>query len=235
MSVLLLQLSGPLQAWGDSSRFVHRETRKEPTKSGIVGLLAAAQGRPRAADVSDLVGLRFGTRVDQAGRLLKDFQTEIDWRNGKAKPLTYRHYLADAKFLAGIEGTQEVIEGLAESIRNPGFPLFLGRRACTPSAPLFLEISPLPLDEALDTHPWLAAEWYRREQPQKVQLAISTDCPPDKNPDELIRDLPLSFGNRTRKHALRPVRHRFAPLIDNPQGKPSSGQHDPFALIGGAQ
>ena len=41
MSVLLLQLAGPLQSWGDSSRFVRRETRSEPTKSGVIGMLGA--------------------------------------------------------------------------------------------------------------------------------------------------------------------------------------------------
>ena len=41
MSVLLLRLAGPMQAWGDASRFTTRQTRTEPTKSGVLGLLAA--------------------------------------------------------------------------------------------------------------------------------------------------------------------------------------------------
>lgn len=36
MSTLLLRLAGPLQSWGDSSRFTRRETRAEPTKSGVL-------------------------------------------------------------------------------------------------------------------------------------------------------------------------------------------------------
>ena len=43
--VLVLRLAGPLQSWGSSSRFTRRSTEAFPTKSGIVGLLAAAQGR----------------------------------------------------------------------------------------------------------------------------------------------------------------------------------------------
>ena len=65
MSVLLLQLAGPLQSWGDSSRFVRRETRNEPTKSGVIGMLASAQGRNREDSIEDLLGLSFGVRIEQ--------------------------------------------------------------------------------------------------------------------------------------------------------------------------
>jgi CRISPR system Cascade subunit CasD len=41
---LAFYLDGPLQAWGASSKFQHRETESFPTKSGIIGLLAAAMG-----------------------------------------------------------------------------------------------------------------------------------------------------------------------------------------------
>ena len=45
MAVLLLRLSAPLQAWGtENSKFEIRKTGREPSKSGIVGLLAAALG-----------------------------------------------------------------------------------------------------------------------------------------------------------------------------------------------
>ena len=44
MSVLLLQLAGPLQSWGDSSRFVRRETRNEPTKSGVIEEILVKNG-----------------------------------------------------------------------------------------------------------------------------------------------------------------------------------------------
>ena len=45
MPTLLLRLVGPMQAWGTSSRFDERDTGKEPSKSGVIGLLAAALGR----------------------------------------------------------------------------------------------------------------------------------------------------------------------------------------------
>lgn len=132
MSTLLLELAGPQQSWGDSSRFTQRQTRPEPTKSGVVGLFAAALGRRRTDPIEDLAALTFGVRTDQPGRLERDFQTEIDWRNGKSRPLTHRYYLADARFLAAVEGPRELLDGLAESLRHPTFPLYLGRRAFPP-------------------------------------------------------------------------------------------------------
>ena len=41
MAVLLLRLAAPLQAWGSNSKFIIRNTEREPTKSGVVGMLAA--------------------------------------------------------------------------------------------------------------------------------------------------------------------------------------------------
>ena len=73
MSTLLLRLAAPLQSWGASSRFKKLGTEREPTKSGIVGLVAAALGRERDEDIKDLCALRFGVRIDQPGELLRDY------------------------------------------------------------------------------------------------------------------------------------------------------------------
>lgn len=44
MATLLLRLAAPMQSWGMDSKFETRKTGREPTKSGVVGLLAAACG-----------------------------------------------------------------------------------------------------------------------------------------------------------------------------------------------
>lgn len=90
MSVLLLRLAGPLQAWGSAARFARRTTESAPTKSGVIGLLAAAQGRPREADLSDLAALRFGVRIDQPGTRVRDFQTAHHQVTGRAMPVSER-------------------------------------------------------------------------------------------------------------------------------------------------
>lgn len=42
MSTLLLRLAGPMQSWGTDSKFDVRRTGREPSKSGVIGLVAAA-------------------------------------------------------------------------------------------------------------------------------------------------------------------------------------------------
>lgn len=61
MATLLLRLAAPLQSWGADSKFETRKTNREPTKSGVIGLLAAALGlrRDDAAGLARLNGLHF--------------------------------------------------------------------------------------------------------------------------------------------------------------------------------
>jgi CRISPR system Cascade subunit CasD len=62
-SHLALWLDAPLMAWGHDSYFNHRHTALWPTKSGIIGLLAAARGFDKLVDshkeeVKSLAGTR---------------------------------------------------------------------------------------------------------------------------------------------------------------------------------
>ena len=141
-SVLVLRLAGPMQSWGSSSRFTRRSTEAFPTKSALVGLLAAAQGRRRSDPIEDLAELRFDVRVDQPGQLLRDFHTAH--RDDTPMPLSDRFYWADATFGAFIEGPEDMIDGLAEAIVRPVFPLYLGRRSCPPTLPLRLAVRVRP-------------------------------------------------------------------------------------------
>src|SRR3954463_12068538 len=104
MSVLLLRLAGPLQSWGSSSRFAHRGTEIAPTKSGVIGMLAAAKGIRRTEPLTELLGLEFGVRLDQPGQILRDFQPARSLDGPHSAPLTYRFYLSDAVFLAAVHG-----------------------------------------------------------------------------------------------------------------------------------
>jgi len=108
MATLLLRLAAPLQAWGSDSKFETRKTDREPTKSGVVGLLAAALGlrRDDTEGLARLNGLRFAVRADQEGSLLVDFHTA---KSRDTSYVTYRHYLQDAVFLAGLESGDEAL------------------------------------------------------------------------------------------------------------------------------
>lgn len=67
MFTLLLRLNGPLQSWGSGSLYDNRDTDYYPTKSGVIGLIAAALGIKRGESLKELNSLRFGIRIDYQG------------------------------------------------------------------------------------------------------------------------------------------------------------------------
>lgn len=229
MTVLLLRLAGPMQAWGADSRFTRRETLRYPTKSGVLGLLAAARGLRRTDPIEELMGLRFGVRVDQPGRLLRDFHTAHNWRSGASMPLSERYYLSDAVFVAGVEGDVSLLEALDEAVRSPRFPLFLGRRSCPVTGQLGLGVHQGDVETALTTVNWQARPWYRRQAERQVQLRLYLDAEPGDDAVETLRDVPESFDPRLRSHGWRSVASRLVPK-ENPEGRGV----DFFAAVGGA-
>ncbi|MDR2372808.1 MAG: type I-E CRISPR-associated protein Cas5/CasD [Bifidobacteriaceae bacterium] len=246
MSTLLLKLAGPMQSWGASSKFTERQTRPEPTKSGVIGLLAAAQGRRRTDPIEDLAAIWFGVRMDQPGSLLRDFHTAHN-SEGAAMPLSVRYYLMDAVFLVGIETNAALAESLAETLRRPAFPAFLGRRSCPPASPLVVGLFPdRGLSEALRAAPWQASEWYRRRARgapvQRLELARDRlpDDPPGM-PTELVQDVPVSFSPVRRQYGWRAVVREPDVAVSNdlysgPEAPaPDAGAHDPFAVLEGGR
>ena len=222
MSVLLMKLAGPMQSWGHESRHAHRTTAAEPSKSGVLGMLAAAQGRRRTDPITDLVGLRFGVRTDQPGRVLEDFQTAQN-ASGVSMPLTHRQYLADAVFLAGVEGDRNFLEKLDAALRSPEHALFFGRRAFAPVGPVTLGIVDGGLQRALAQHPWEASEWFKKRQRRRPFMApVSVDADgwdsdgaePDRVSEDRVQDVPVSWDIKHREYGWRPVRRYWEPLDD---------------------
>lgn len=232
MSTLLLRLAGPMQAWGDSSRFTRRETRNEPTKSGVIGLLAAADGRPRDASVEDLAALRLGVRVDQEGSIDSDFATARR-PTGESMPLSTRFFLSDALFIVGVEGHRPLLEALLEHLHSPTFPLYLGRRAYVPSRAIGIGIVDEPLSEALRAHPWEAARWYRTRRSNPVRLRLVLDAEPGvpTGEAETVRDVPVSFSPERREYEWRQAVTHWQD-VPNPDGRPvRGGQVDFFEAV----
>ena len=207
MNVLLLRLAGPMQAWGVQSRFGVRDTGREPSKSGVVGLLAAALGRSRYAAIDDLAALRMGVRVDREGTLLRDYHTAQNVYRAKGgtkeTELSTRYYLADAAFLVGLEGDPDFLATLYAALRNPQWMLFLGRRAFVPSEPIWLPngLREGSLEEQLHpaATPWLNGE--PRTYPL-VRMVIE-----DKTGSEVRADQPISF--EPRRYAPRWVVNEY--------------------------
>ncbi|MEU8540485.1 type I-E CRISPR-associated protein Cas5/CasD [Streptomyces sp. NPDC048717] len=89
--VLLVRLAGPLQSWGVAGRFARRDTHTRPTKSGVIGLCAAALGLDRDEPLGELADVRFGVRADRPGTPLRDYHTV----GGGRYPLRPRDLVTD--------------------------------------------------------------------------------------------------------------------------------------------
>ena len=196
MSTLLLRLAGPMQSWGTDSKFDVRRTQREPSKSGVVGLVAAAMGirRDEKEALKPIAALRFGVRVDREGVMMRDYHTA---KSMKSAYVTNRYYLADAVFVAGLESDDiEFLEKIAQALQTPAFPLYLGRRSCPPAGRVFLEISEKSLEEAL------------KEKAPAEATRIVLDAEPDEA-GGIVHDVPVSFDPTRREYAYRRVREKF--------------------------
>ena len=208
MPTLLLRCAAPLQAWDTQSNFSIRTTGREPTKSGVIGLLCAALGRPRSESVDDLAALKMGVRADQEGTLLRDWHTAGKGGYLKASGsvekknliTSTRYYLSDAAFLVGLESKDsDLIESLQAALRNPRWLLFLGRKACPPSMPVYLPdgIQDSDLRAALENYPWLGQlpkryNQLKKENPRGLRVILE-----NQNHGESVRnDQPISFAKR---------------------------------------
>ena len=129
--------------------------------------------------------LLFGVRVEHPGQVMVDYQTVTDFlptaqgsfrhsgvktasdleklrANPDAVPATIqspRAYLEDAAFLCSIEqcdGGRDILDTCAVAICDPQWPLFLGRKACIPTRPVFETVTDkyLGIEDALRRHPW---------------------------------------------------------------------------------
>lgn len=223
MPTLLLRCAAPLQAWDTQSNFDVRTTGREPSKSGIIGLLCAALGRARTEAIADLAGLRMGVRVDQEGQLLRDWHTAgIDGylkaggaieRNNVVTSI--RYYLSDAAFLVGLESDDQILlEQLHGALHNPRWILYLGRKSCPPAAAPYLPdaIRQEELAAALAEYPWISRnrgryEELKRNNPRGLRLVIE-----DAAAGGAVRnDQPLSFEKGSRTFAYRRTSIRWVP------------------------
>jgi CRISPR system Cascade subunit CasD len=163
MTTLLMRMRAPMMSWGDHSRFTIRDTRREPTKSAVIGLLCAALGRPRWEQVHDLAALKMGVRVDREGIMLCDYHTIMDGiKSGGGKGdtvLSDRYYMADADYLVGLEGDRSLLQALDSALESPSWQLYFGRKSFVPSCPVRQGITELELASALENFQNYPTRW----------------------------------------------------------------------------
>ncbi len=152
MRFIQLHLQGPLQCWGEKSRWDSRDTASMPTKSGIIGLLGCCMGIPRGSERLRQLdqALHIAVRADKPGRIMTDFHTVQapagrHILNSQGKPrgetiITPKQYLQEAVFTVLIWGCEETMASAYEALQQPHWTPYLGRRSCVPSVPLLPSI-----------------------------------------------------------------------------------------------
>ena len=151
---LALRLEGPFQSWGFDSQYNRRNTGLMPTRSAVAGMCCAALGLPRGSDKEQGFLVKFGAirmtaiAIPRAGvkkelpvRRLQDYHTVQNTKtaDGKKKDchITHRQYLTDAAFGVLLEGNADLLKKIAKALEDPKWGIWLGRKTCIPSAPVF--------------------------------------------------------------------------------------------------
>lgn len=148
MKTVILRLQGT-QSWGDSSKGVHRETRSDPTFSGVVGLLGSAMNLHTPKEQEIFNKLIMAVRVDKEGKKEVDYQNargfctlssgathEAATESNTADVQIWKYYLVDADFSVALTGDDDLITRIVEALKHPYYHLSLGRLASPPHTPI---------------------------------------------------------------------------------------------------
>jgi CRISPR system Cascade subunit CasD len=159
---LLFRLYAPLAAWGDIAVGEVRPSFERPSRSAVLGLVAAALGIRRDREdelraLDDAYG--YAVAVQAQGVPLRDYHTvqrppqrkgaayatrraELSAlpRDALATTLSYRDYWQDAVYVACLwthrDDQPYSLKQLAMALKTPCFALYLGRKSCPPALPL---------------------------------------------------------------------------------------------------
>lgn len=193
MPTLLMRMRAPMMSWGDHSRFTIRDTRREPTKSAVIGLLCAALGRPRWEPVNDLTALKMGVRINKPGLVQCDYHTVMDGIKSGGGPggtvISHRYYVADADYLVGLEGSRSKLAELDAALQTPCWQLYFGRKSFVPSCPVRLSIVDTELEDALQQYPYTSHT--RGKTPLRLAYILETP-----NSSDVRQDVPVDWQRR---------------------------------------
>jgi CRISPR system Cascade subunit CasD len=164
---LVFQLYGNLSAWGDIAVGEFRPTQDHPSKSAIMGLLAASIGIKRDEDsLHQQLSAGYGMAVCvlSHGEVLRDYHTTqvpAGSKNGYTRKaelsfdplnlktiLSQRDYQMDALYLVALwlkkdrlkEDAPYTLDELSENLKKPQFITYLGRKSCPPGLPYYPQV-----------------------------------------------------------------------------------------------
>lgn len=197
-----------MQSWGTSSHFETRNTDYYPSKSAVIGVIAASFGYKRDDEkIEELNALDFAVRVDQVGLLKKDYHIASKYKNDgsfERNYVTNRYYLEDAIFVVAISSEDEQwIEEIYVAIKNPYFQQFMGRRSCPVQPDFIINVVEMGAIEALQNLEWQASDWYKkRNQNYVADIYADKDLLPESG-YTMRNDRVISFSQKERKFGPR--------------------------------
>lgn len=211
---LALRLEGPLQSWGFDSQYNRRNTGLMPTKSGIAGMCCAALGLPRGTDEEKEFFVSFEKvfmtaiaiprnlgEKELPVRRLRDYHTVQNTRRASGSinkdcVLTHRQYLTDAAFGVLLEGDESVLVKISTALADPKWGIWLGRKTCIPSSPVFVGLKDNK-DDAL--------QLLIGEKPLE-SFSRQEDVENFAEGSDSLPDAPVSFATEGRVFSPRRVR-----------------------------
>lgn len=172
---LIFDLYGALSSWGGPAVGEVRGSDDHPSRSAILGMIAAALGIPRedmAAHGELDTSLGVATVTEWPGVLLRDYHTVqmpeaqrgVRWATRRRELsrdpaavqtlLSTRDHYADARYRALMwttDRSSRPLEALAHALERPRWVLYLGRKSCPPTLPAGPRISEADtLQEAIE-------------------------------------------------------------------------------------
>ncbi|QLL78304.1 type I-E CRISPR-associated protein Cas5/CasD [Ligilactobacillus saerimneri] len=211
MKTLTVKLAAPLQSYGNQANYERRTTGRYPSKSAVIGMIAAALGYHRDDPrIVELNSLQFAVRVDQTTSVLSDFHiVEYDTKKHKRK-LTYRDYMQDAVYIVAVGSDDcKMIDRIEYALHHPYFQLYLGRRSNPPAGPLvtkiFTDSNPVEVLQKLD---WQAADWFKQKYTLRGRQDVMLELVADANllpehKDYTVHDRVRSFAVTDRCYGYR--------------------------------
>ncbi|MCX5846606.1 MAG: type I-E CRISPR-associated protein Cas5/CasD [Deltaproteobacteria bacterium] len=210
---LVLRLEGPLQSWGFDSQYNRRNTGLMPTKSAIAGICCAALGLPRGSEKEQAFLASFGKvrmlaiAIPRSGvkkelpvRRLQDYHTVQHTKTAEGKNkdchITYRQYLTDASFGILLTGVSPLLKQIANALGNPAWGIWLGRKTCIPSAPVFAGLK----DSRDDALRLLIGEKSLKSFTRQEEVETFSEG------RDTLPDAPVSFATERRLFSPRRVR-----------------------------
>lgn len=234
MKTIVLKLAGPLQSWGTDSHFETRKTDRYPSKSAVIGLIAASFGYRRDDDtqIMRLNELDFAVRIDQQGKLLRDYHTAVKYKPDGSFERTYvtnRYYLQDAVFVVAIGHEDEAFMNRVEdALMYPYFQPFMGRRSLPLPADFIVSVTNASVIDSIRKVPWQAGPWYQKKHNQNRKLDIYADTDLIAlNPQITRQDRVISFSQKERKFGFRTEAH-LELLLPELQ---LEAEHDAFSSV----